>query len=44
MLRLSEVNLGRLGALVSDACRTRAPYAVVGDLDEADDLSSADLG
>jgi hypothetical protein len=44
MLRLAEVDVERLEELVTDAWRMRAPDALVGDLDEADDLSSADLG
>jgi hypothetical protein len=44
MLRLAEVDVEHLGELVTDAWRMRAPDALVGDLDEADDLSSADLG
>jgi hypothetical protein len=44
MLRLAEVDVGRLEELVTDAWRMRAPDALVGDLDEADDWSSADLG
>ena len=44
MLRLTEVDVERLRELVTDAWRMRAPAALVGDLDTADDLSSADLG
>jgi hypothetical protein len=44
MLRLAEVDVERLGELVADAWRMRAPGALIGDLDEADDMSSADLG
>ncbi|MBA2698804.1 MAG: MmcQ/YjbR family DNA-binding protein [Nocardioidaceae bacterium] len=44
MLRLAEVDVERLRELVTDAWRMRAPDAFVGDFDEADDLSSADLG
>jgi hypothetical protein len=35
MLRLAEVNAGRLRELVTDAWRMRAPDALVADLDEA---------
>jgi hypothetical protein len=35
MLRLAEVNAGRLGELITDAWRMRAPDALVADLDEA---------
>ena len=35
MLRLSEVDAGRLAELVTDAWRMRAPDALAGDLDEA---------
>jgi hypothetical protein len=44
MLRLAEVDVERLRELVTDAWRMRAPDGLVGDLDEADDLSSADRG
>jgi hypothetical protein len=44
MLRLAEVDVERLAELVTDAWRMRAPDELVGDLDEADDLSSADPG
>ncbi|MEP6527677.1 MAG: MmcQ/YjbR family DNA-binding protein [Nocardioidaceae bacterium] len=44
MLRLAEVNVERLVELVIDAWRMRAPKALVGDLDEADDPSSARRG
>jgi hypothetical protein len=37
MLRLAEVDVERLAELVTDAWRMRAPDALVGDLDEADD-------
>jgi len=37
MLRLAEVNVERLGELVTDAWRMRAPDALVGHLGEADD-------
>jgi len=36
MLRLAEVDVDRLGELVADAWRMRAPAALVGDLDESD--------
>jgi hypothetical protein len=42
MLRLAEVNIERLGELVTDAWRMRAPDELIGDLDDADDLSSAE--
>jgi hypothetical protein len=35
MLRLAEVNAGRLRELITDAWRMRAPDALVADLDEA---------
>ena len=44
MLRLGEVDVERLGELVTDAWRMRAPEALVSDPDEVGDLSSADLG
>jgi hypothetical protein len=44
MLRLAEVDVERLGELVSDAWRMRAPETLVGDLEAADDVPSADLG
>jgi hypothetical protein len=44
MLRLAEVDVERLAELMTDAWRMRAPDALVGDLSEADALSSADLG
>jgi hypothetical protein len=44
MLRLTEVNVERLGELVTDAWRMRAPDALVGDLEDARDLPSADPG
>jgi len=44
MLRLAEVDVRRLGELVTDAWRMRAPDAFVVALDAAGDLSSADLG
>jgi hypothetical protein len=36
MLRLTEVDVDRLGELVSDAWRMRAPGTVVGDVGEVD--------
>ena len=44
MLRLAEVDVERLKELVIDAWRMRAPEVLVVDLEDADDLSSADLG
>jgi hypothetical protein len=44
MLRLAAVDVERLKELVTDAWRMRAPDVLVGDLDHADDLSSADRG
>jgi hypothetical protein len=44
LLRLAEVNVERLSELVTDAWRMRAPDVLVGDLDEADDVSSAGRG
>ena len=44
MLRLAEVDVERLRELVTDAWRMRAPDELVGDLDKADDVSSADRG
>jgi hypothetical protein len=35
MLRLAEVDAGRLAELVTDAWRMRAPYALAGELGEA---------
>jgi len=43
MLRLAEVNVERLGELVIDAWRMRAPDALAGDLDEADDRRAQDV-
>jgi len=40
MLRLELVTVDRLTELVTDAWRMRAPAALVGDLDNADDSSS----
>jgi hypothetical protein len=42
MLRLAEVEVERLRELVTDAWRMRAPDALVSDLDEAGESSSAD--
>ncbi|MGZ4610174.1 MAG: MmcQ/YjbR family DNA-binding protein [Actinomycetes bacterium] len=44
MLRLDAVDVERLTELVSDAWRMRAPSELVGELDAAGELSSADLG
>lgn len=44
MLRLAEVDVERLGELVTDAWRMRAPAALVGDLEEGSQLSSAERG
>jgi hypothetical protein len=44
MVRLAEVTVDRLSELVTDAWRMRAPDALVGDLDKAEDSSSADPG
>ncbi len=44
MLRLTEVEVERLRELVTDAWRMRAPDALVRDLDEAGESSSADPG
>ena len=44
MLRLAQVDVGRLQELVTDAWRMRAPDALVDDLDPADRLSGADHG
>ena len=44
MLRLAEVDTGRLAELIADAWRMRAPGALAGDLDEAADLPGAELG
>jgi hypothetical protein len=41
MLRLAKVDVQRLRELVIDAWRMRAPHALVGDLDEDDDLARA---
>jgi hypothetical protein len=44
MLRLAEVDTGRLAELITDAWRMRAPGALARDLDEAADLPGAELG
>jgi hypothetical protein len=44
MLRLARVNVERLGELVTDAWRMRAPDALVGDLDDGADPSRPDRG
>ncbi len=44
MMWLAKVDVERLGQLVTDAWRMRALAAIVGDLDTANDLSSADPG
>ena len=44
MLRLAEVDVERLGELVTDAWRMCAPDALIGDPDETEDIPSADLG
>jgi hypothetical protein len=44
MLRLAEVDAGRLAELVTDAWRMRAPDALADELNDADDLSGAELG
>ena len=44
MPRLARVDVARLKELVPDAWRTRAPDALVGDLDEASHVSNADHG
>jgi hypothetical protein len=36
MLRLAELDVDRLGELITDAWQMRAPEALAGDLDEAD--------
>ena len=43
MLRLAEVDTGRLAELITDAWRMRAPGALAGDLDEAAGLPGAEL-
>jgi hypothetical protein len=44
MLRLAEVDAGRLAELVTDAWRMRAPDALADELNDAGDLSGAELG
>jgi hypothetical protein len=44
MLRLTEVDVERLGELVADAWRMRAPDTLFGGVAEANDLPSVDLG
>jgi hypothetical protein len=44
MLRLAEVDAGRLAELITDAWRMRAPDGLAGQLNDAADLSSAELG
>ena len=44
MLRLAEVDTGRLAELITDAWRMRAPGALAGDLDEAAGFPGAELG
>jgi len=44
MLRLAEVDAGRLEELVTDAWRMRAPDALAGELGEAGGLPSAEPG
>jgi hypothetical protein len=44
MLRLAEVDAGRLEELVTDAWRMRAPDALAGELGEASGLPSAEPG
>jgi len=44
LLRLAEVDVGRLAELVTDAWRMRAPDAVAGELDGADGLPGAERG
>jgi hypothetical protein len=44
MLRLAEVDAGRLAELITDAWRMRVPGALDGDLDEAAGLPGAELG
>jgi hypothetical protein len=43
MLRLAQVNVDRLGELVTDAWRMRAPDALVGDLDDGAGSPSPNL-
>jgi hypothetical protein len=44
MLRLAAVDVKRLGELVTDAWRMRAPAALIGNRNQGEDLPSADLG
>lgn len=44
MLRLAEVDAGRLAELVTDAWRMRAPAAIAGELDERDGLQGTPPG
>jgi hypothetical protein len=44
MLRLAQVDVGRLRELVTDAWRMRAPDLLVRDLDGGADPTNADLG
>jgi hypothetical protein len=44
MLRLAEVDAGRLEELVTDAWRMRAPDALAGELGEGGGLPSAEPG
>lgn len=44
MVRLAEVKVERLRELMTDAWRMRAPGALVSDLDEASESSSAEPG
>jgi hypothetical protein len=44
MLRLAEVDAGRLAELVTDAWRMRAPKELVGELGEADGFPDAARG
>jgi hypothetical protein len=43
MLRLTEVDAGRLAELVTDAWRMRAPDALASDLDEAGGRRALDM-
>src|SRR5438309_7920912 len=44
MLRLAQVDVGRLRELVTDAWRMRVPDGLVRDLDDGADPTNADLG
>jgi hypothetical protein len=44
MLRLAEVDAGRLGELVTDAWRMRAPDALAAELGQADGFPDAEPG